>query len=57
MKKRIKRTREYQRAYEDYVLHKQTYAELKVKYKKSRKTLRKHFDAGLLLFGFCGIQK
>lgn len=32
------------RAYEDYTVHKQTYAELVVKYGKSRKTLRKYFD-------------
>lgn len=33
-----------EKAYEDYTLHKQTYAELEVKYAKSENTLRKYFD-------------
>lgn len=32
------------RAYEDYTVHKQTYAELSIKYGRSSKTLRKCFD-------------
>jgi transposase-like protein len=31
-------------AYQDYTIHKQTYLELKVKYHKSEKTIRKYFD-------------
>ena len=31
-------------AYEDYTIHKQTFAELELKYNKSEKTIRKHFD-------------
>lgn len=31
-------------AYEDYTIHKQTYAELEIKYVKSEDTIRKYFD-------------
>jgi hypothetical protein len=31
-------------AYEDYTIHKQTYAELEIKYAKSEDTIRKYFD-------------
>jgi hypothetical protein len=31
-------------AYEDYTIHKQTYAELELKYNKGEKTIRKYFD-------------
>ncbi|MDX1921203.1 MAG: hypothetical protein SFU25_10785, partial [Candidatus Caenarcaniphilales bacterium] len=34
-----------ERAYFDYSKGKQTYAELEVKYNKTSKTLRKHFDS------------
>ena len=40
----MKDTSWVEKAYEDYALHKQTYAELKVKYAKSEDTIRKYFD-------------
>lgn len=42
--KRRKNLRWIQQAYEDYTVHKQSYKELRKKYKKSGKTLRKLFD-------------
>jgi len=33
-----------QKAYQDYTIHKQTYAELEVKYDQSENTIRKYFD-------------
>ena len=32
------------KAYQDYTIHKQTYAELELRYGKSEKTIRKYFD-------------